>query len=118
MAIWPICRLLAFRIFFAGKEKVDLLLALEKLKSIFGIEKMMLEGGGHINGSFLNEGLIDEFHQLLLPLADGRRNSIGVFEIDEKERGAPFTMMKLKEVKKLEDDVLWWTTILLHLSSL
>jgi riboflavin biosynthesis pyrimidine reductase len=53
---------------FAGVEQVDLKVAVQKLKKLFGIETLMLEGGGHINGSFLNEGLIDELHQLLLPM--------------------------------------------------
>jgi len=92
---------------FAGKEKVDLGLALEKLRSVFGIEALMLEGGGHINGSFLNEGLVDEFHQLLLPLADGRHESTGVFEVGEDARKIPFALMKLQEVKHLEEDVVW-----------
>ena len=94
---------------FAGKDKIDLQLALEKLRSVFGIEKLLLEGGGNINGSFLNEGLIDEYHQLLLPLVDGRRDVVGVFEIDERVRKAPCTLMKLKSVRQIEDDVLWLT---------
>jgi len=94
---------------FAGKDKVDLRVALEKLRSVFGIEKLLLEGGGNINGSFLNEGLIDEYHQLLLPMVDGRRDVVGVFEIDEEVRKAPCTLMKLKRVKQLENDVLWLT---------
>jgi len=94
---------------FAGKEKVNLQLALEKLRSVFGIEELLLEGGGHMNGSFLNEGLIDEFHQLLLPLVDGRKDVVGVFEVDEKVRKAPCTLMKLKNVRQLDDGVLWLT---------
>jgi len=69
----------------------------------------MLEGGGHINGSFLNEGLIDELHQLLLPIADGTIETSSLFEIaaDVKKEGA--TLMKLDNVKQIEDDVLWLT---------
>jgi riboflavin biosynthesis pyrimidine reductase len=32
----------------------------------------MLEGGGRLNGSFLNEGLIDEYYHLLLPLVENK----------------------------------------------
>ncbi|PZR23502.1 MAG: hypothetical protein DI535_23765 [Citrobacter freundii] len=92
---------------FAGKDKVDLPLAMEKLRSLFKIETLMLEGGGHINGSFLNEGLIDEYHQLLLPLADGREETSSVMEIAEKDRRLNATLFKLKEVKHLENDILW-----------
>ena len=94
---------------FAGEKEVDLKLALQKLKGLFGIEKLMLEGGAHINGSFLNEELIDELHQLLLPIADGTIETSTLFEInrDIKKEGA--TLLKLENVKQLEDDVLWLT---------
>ena len=94
---------------FAGKDQIDLKIAVTKLKALFGIETLMLEGGGHINGSFLNEGLIDELHQLLLPIADGTIETSSLFEIpaDVKKEGA--TLLKLENVKQIEDDVLWLT---------
>jgi len=94
---------------FAGKDEIDLTLALKKLRKLFGIEKLMLEGGARINGSFLQAGLIDEFHQLLLPIADGGMETSSVFEIDPKIKGKDATLMKLKNVKQIEDDVLWIT---------
>ncbi|AYL98418.1 RibD family protein [Mucilaginibacter celer] len=92
---------------FAGEKGIDLAIALEKLYTLFNIEKLMLEGGGHINGSFLNEGLIDEFHQLLLPIADGTAQTATVFDIDEKAKRGGATLLQLEDVKKLDDDVLW-----------
>lgn len=94
---------------FGGKESVDLTVVLEKLRSLFGIERLMLEGGGQVNGSFLNEGLVDEYHQLLLPLVDGRKDTSTVFEVREEDRKADSYLLKLKEFKKIEDDVLWLT---------
>jgi len=94
---------------FAGKKQVNLNTALEKLRILFSIKKLMLEGGGHLNGSFLNEGLIDEFHHLLLPLADGSAENQSLFEIDEKAKKAKSTLFKLNQVKKIEHDVLWIT---------
>jgi riboflavin biosynthesis pyrimidine reductase len=92
---------------FAGTSTIDLHIALEKLYTLFHIEKLMLEGGGRINGSFLNEDLIDEYHQLLLPLADGSAGSSTVFEIDAERRKPDATLFQLEEVKKIEHDVLW-----------
>jgi riboflavin biosynthesis pyrimidine reductase len=94
---------------FAGKTAVDLTVALRKLWALFGIEKLMLEGGGHLNGTFLNEGLIDELHQLLLPLADGTANTSTLFDVaaDAKKEGA--TLLKLASVARLDDDVLHLT---------
>ena len=94
---------------FGGVDDINLKKALKKLRSLFGIEKLMLEGGSHINGSFLNEELIDELHQLLLPIADGTIETSTLFEIEPgvKKKGA--TLLKLERVKQIEDDVLWLT---------
>jgi riboflavin biosynthesis pyrimidine reductase len=94
---------------FAGKTAVDLELALQKLHALFGIKKLMLEGGGHMNGSFLNEGLIDELNLLILPLADGTAASSTVFDINKEMKKGGATLLQLKEVKQIENDVLWIT---------
>lgn len=53
-------------------EKIDdLSEILETLGSVFGIETLLLEGGGVINGAFLNAGLIDELSVLVYPAIDG-----------------------------------------------
>lgn len=94
---------------FAGNTKVDLKIALKKLHQLFGIEKLMLEGGAHINGSFLNEELIDELHQLILPIADGTIETATLFEVDKSVKRKAATVMKLKQVQQIENDVLWLT---------
>jgi riboflavin biosynthesis pyrimidine reductase len=91
---------------FAGTNELDLHIAMEKLRSLFCIDKLMLEGGGRLNGSFLNEGLIDEFYQLLLPLADGRTETSSVLEVAEKDRKRNATLLKLQDIKRFDDDVL------------
>lgn len=92
---------------FAGETEVNFSLALEQLAELFPIKTLMLEGGGHLNGSLLNAGLIDELSLLLLPIADGTPKSPTVFEISEYLTKKPATRMKLKEVKPLDNDVLW-----------
>jgi riboflavin biosynthesis pyrimidine reductase len=94
---------------FAGAATIDLSLALEKLFTLFHIETLMVEGGGHLNGSFLNEGLLDEYHQLLLPVIDGSSENAGVFEVEAGNKKFDAALLKLQEVKQIEDDVLWLT---------
>lgn len=53
---------------FAGKAEMDLLLALEKLRTLFGIEKLLLEGGSIINGAFLQEHVVDELSLVVAPV--------------------------------------------------
>lgn len=56
---------------FAGREELDLLLAMQKLKSLFGIEKLLLEGGGLIGGAFARDNLIDEISFISAPIIQG-----------------------------------------------
>ena len=57
---------------FAGKDKIDLKIALKKLKKIFEINVLVLEGGSLLNESFLNEDLIDEINLFIVPLTGGK----------------------------------------------
>ena len=92
---------------FAGKDNIDFSSALGQLYSIFGIKRLMLEGGGHINGSMLNAGLIDEISILILPIADGTSKSTTTFEVSDYLTRKEAAMLKLIEVKKLDYDVVW-----------
>ena len=65
---------------FAGAEELDLPLALEKLHNLFGIEKILLTGGGQMNWAFLQAGCLDELNIVVLPMVDGNRQSAGLFD--------------------------------------
>ncbi|MBR5533619.1 MAG: dihydrofolate reductase family protein [Ruminiclostridium sp.] len=52
----------------AGSEDLDIPLALEKLKNLFGIETLLLEGGSIINGAFHRAGLIDQLSLVVAPV--------------------------------------------------
>jgi riboflavin biosynthesis pyrimidine reductase len=92
---------------FAGTNDLDFNTALEQLHEIFGIKKLMLEGGGNINGSLLNAGLIDELSLLILPLADGTSGTPTTFEITSQISKQPATELQLVNFEKLPYDVLW-----------
>ena len=92
---------------FAGEKSIDFKLALSQLSELFPIKTLMAEGGGHLNGSLLNEGLIDELSLLLLPIADGTPKSPTTFEVSEFLSKSPASSLKLKAVEQLENDVLW-----------
>jgi len=61
---------------------LDLRLVLRKLRRNFGIERLLLEGGGEINGSFLRAGLIDELSLLVTPVADGTPGEPALFDVE------------------------------------
>ena len=58
----------------SGKSSVDLANAVNQLGEHFGIRTLLLEGGGHINGAFLQADLVDEVSLLIVPGIDGRHD--------------------------------------------
>ncbi|GAC1344246.1 MAG: RibD family protein [Myxococcales bacterium] len=90
---------------FGGKTSLDLDKVLRKLRSRFGIRKLLLEGGGTINGSFLAAGLIDELSLLIAPVADGSIGTPSLFDAAEGE--GPARRLKLISAKRRPGDLLW-----------
>jgi riboflavin biosynthesis pyrimidine reductase len=62
----------------ADTAEIDLAAALDTLSTRFGIRRMLLEGGGGINGSMLAAGLVDELHVLVAPALDGGEGVQGI----------------------------------------
>lgn len=52
---------------FAGKDTIDVNIALEKLSRLFGITKLLLEGGSIINGAFQRADAVDEINLVIAP---------------------------------------------------
>ncbi|NIG54907.1 dihydrofolate reductase family protein [Chitinophaga sp. Cy-1792] len=92
---------------FAGKEKLDLGLALKKLKEHFPIDTLMVEGGGTTNGTMLQAGLIDELSLLIAPVADGTAGGNTIFDVPGLFSAAPGHHLKLLSCEKLGEDVIW-----------
>lgn len=90
---------------FAGGRELDLSLALEKIASRFGVQTLMLEGGGRINGAMLRAGLVDEVSVLIAPLVDARVGTPALFDVDGEQE--PSHRLVLHAVERREDDVVW-----------
>jgi riboflavin biosynthesis pyrimidine reductase len=90
---------------FGGKSRIDLAKVLRKLRARFGIEKLLLEGGGKINGSFLAADLIDELSVLVGPVADGSIGTPTLFDVED--RRSPARNLKLLSIEKRAGDIVW-----------
>ncbi|WP_044199870.1 RibD family protein [Hyalangium minutum] len=90
---------------FGGKTDLNLKRVLGKLTKEFGIRKLLLEGGGKINGSFLAADLIDELSVLVAPIADGAVGAPSLF--DAKEGKGPARHLKLVSFEKRTGDLVW-----------
>lgn len=89
-----------------GEAGIDLGKAMEILYERFGVRRLGLLGGGHINGGFLEAGLVDEVSLLLAPSIDGRKGQISLFDGITNQSQVPVPL-KLEQVKRLHNDVVW-----------
>lgn len=85
---------------FAGKEEMDLPTALEKLYTLFGIERLLLEGGSIINGAFLRAGAVDELSLVVAPVVAAAGDK-PLF------MGSELASFELMGAKKHENGALW-----------
>lgn len=89
---------------FAGMDGADLNAAMESIGSIFGVQTLLLEGGGVTNGQFLKAGLIDEISLLVYPGIDGLAGTPSIFEFvgqsDEKPADGKFLRFLSSEVMR------------------
>ena len=92
---------------FAGKDSLDLPLAARKLKELFGIESMLLSGGGVVDWSFLQAGLIDEISLVVPPVIDGGVRLPSAFDDSPLAAGHAPVALHLTDVQRLEGDALW-----------
>ncbi|HSI47127.1 MAG TPA: RibD family protein [Ideonella sp.] len=91
----------------AGNDQPDNALALHKLVTLFGMERVMIGGGGVLNWSYVQDGLVDELSLLLCPVSDASPAAPGLFTAR-----APFSQVKprsftLIDVKALKNSTLW-----------
>lgn len=76
-------RKLGISYIIAGEAALDYALALEKLKELFGIETLMLGGGGLLNWSFIQAGMCDEISIVVAAAADGSSDTPSLFRACE-----------------------------------
>ena len=89
---------------FGGRRELDLKLVLRKLGDLFPIRRIRIDGGAHVNGTFLAAGLVDEFSHVIAPGVDGGDAAPSIFDIGG--HGAP-TRLRLKSVERLRGGALW-----------
>ena len=94
---------------FSGARGDDLSGAMEQLASHFGARKLLLEGGGKINGAFLKHGLIDEFSTLIFPAVDGVAGAQSIVDYNGSEGDRPGAgqTLRLTHCETLEGGMIW-----------
>ena len=91
---------------FGGKSDIDLGKVVQTLAQELGVKKLIVEGGSHVSGAFVNAGLVDEVSVLILPLVDGRSAHPSSFEVPMEQWRAP-AYLKLMSIEKAGRDSVW-----------
>lgn len=85
-----------------GEDSIDVEMLNNKLVAFFGINKLMLEGGGLTDALFLDAGVIDELSLVVCPFVGGEKGK-PLFT----NRTAPLTDYKLFKALILPQDGIW-----------
>ena len=90
---------------FGGAAELDFARVLDKLGRLFPIRTILLEGGGHLNGSLLQAGLVDELSLLHYPVVDGAATSATIFE--QGATPGPAVRFELLSAEQRAHGILW-----------
>jgi len=93
------CREKGISYIFCGKEKIDIKLSLQKLKKLFKIDKILLQGGPKLDGAFIQDDLIDGISIIISPLTSEGGDTLF--------NPSKYTEFKLIEFKQLSNSNMW-----------
>ena len=85
-----------------GESELDIPLLCERLKSLFGIEKVLLEGGPITNRAFLDAGVIDKINVVIAPAYNNENEGAPLF--DELKNEKALRNYRLAGVMELKDE--------------
>ena len=89
---------------FGGRGGIDFGRVLDALNREFGIRRLLVEGGGRINGSLLRAGAVDELSLLLAPAVDGVLGGAALFDADDLAAPPRLTLLSSQP---REGGVMW-----------
>lgn len=87
-----------------GKNKIDLKKLLQILRKR-NVKKLLVEGGGTTNWSFLKERLVDEIIVTLTPFVIGGKNATSLVEGDGFDKISQACSLKLKKIYKMKNEL-------------
>ena len=91
----------------AGEASVDLEAAVQKIGAAFGVDEIIVSGGGGLNWSFVRAGLCDEVSIVISPAADGTTGIQALFDADDRCARPLPTALKLRAMQALDDGSAW-----------
>jgi riboflavin biosynthesis pyrimidine reductase len=91
----------------AGKQRVDLKIALRKMQSQLGVTSVMSTSPGKLGGALLRAGLVDEINILVLPSIIGGFKTPSLFQSPELKHNEWPTPLRLIWAQVQNDGRIW-----------
>lgn len=98
-------RALADEVRVCGKTKINFRSALRWLRSQWGVECLLCEGGGELNDALFQAGLVDELHLTVCPKVFGGRTAPTIADGSGAVQLAAATQFKLKSTRRVADEM-------------
>lgn len=100
-------RKLGISYIIAGTDDLNYEVAMEKLTELFGIETLMLGGGGVLNWSFIQAGMCDEVSIVIAASADGSRDTPSLFGVQERLSSDKVVRFELQSAEAKDGGSVW-----------
>ncbi len=92
-----------------GSHREEATNALKRIEEVFGVKHLLLEGGGSINGSLMQMGLVDALSVVIYPGVDGKAGRPSIIDCHEEAYERPMEQSKLEltQCEKLSAGFVW-----------
>lgn len=90
-----------------GKPSINLNRAMEILNESFEVNRLVLTGGGNLNGNFLAAGLLDEISMMSAPGIDGRIGWTAAFDGIQDQTRLPVRLKLTGTIKQYDNGTVW-----------
>ena len=88
-----------------GASSIDFARALDFLQNVWGVKRLLCEGGGQLNDSLLRAGVVDEVNLTICPLILGGREAPTIADGIGFEQLADARQFKLKSKKQVKNEL-------------
>jgi riboflavin biosynthesis pyrimidine reductase len=91
----------------AGTQRVDLMHALAKIRAQLGVQCLVSEAGGGLNGALLRAGLVDELHVITVPALIGGLGTPSIMDGPPLEAGSCPQQLRAIDVQVGPHGTIW-----------
>ena len=98
-------RRLADAVKICGAKEINFHRALRWLREKWGVNRLLCEGGGELNGALFRAGLVDELHLTICPKIFGGRRAPTIAEGEGALKLAQAAQLELKSARRVGDEL-------------